>query len=88
MRPAGSAAGRDDRPSIYLLHAATPDVSSTMVRDRLRRGASIAGLVPPLVEAHIHQHRLYSAAADAAPEKSHSVGAAADHSADQLHGQK
>jgi len=48
-------------PSIYLLPAPTPDVSSTRVRDRLRRGESIAGLVPPLVEAHIHQHRLYRA---------------------------
>jgi nicotinate-nucleotide adenylyltransferase len=80
MRPADRAAGRADKPSIYLLHAATPDVSSTLVRDRLQRGASIAGLVPPLVEAHIHQHRLYSARADAAADTS-------SHSADQLHGQ-
>jgi nicotinate-nucleotide adenylyltransferase len=47
-------------PAIFLLEAPTPDVSSTMVRDRLRRGESITGLVPPLVEAHILQHRLYS----------------------------
>jgi nicotinate-nucleotide adenylyltransferase len=49
---------------VYILKAATPDVSSTEVRDRLRRGASIAGLVPPLVEAHIIQHHLYSKTAD------------------------
>ena len=46
-------------PAIYLLPAPTPDVSSTLVRERLRRDESIGGLVPPLVEAHIHQHRLY-----------------------------
>ena len=32
----------------------------TVVRERLRRGDAITGLVPPLVEAHIHQHKLYS----------------------------
>lgn len=48
-------------PAIYLLPAPTPDVSSTTVREMLRRGEPIAGLVPPLVEAHIRQHGLYSA---------------------------
>ena len=47
------------KPSIFLLQAATPDVSSTVVRERLRRGEPISGLVPPLVETHILQHRLY-----------------------------
>lgn len=63
MRPvpaAGTAAANDGRTVIYLLHAPTPDVSSTVVRDRLRRGDAITGLVPPLVETHIHQHQLYS----------------------------
>ncbi len=49
-------------PLIFLLQAPTPDVSSTVVRERLRRGESVTGLVPPLVAAHIHQHRLYSQA--------------------------
>jgi nicotinate-nucleotide adenylyltransferase len=48
-------------PSICLIAAATPDISSTAVRDRLKRGESITGLVPPLVEAHIVKHRLYRA---------------------------
>ena len=61
MRLADGPPRFDATPRIYLLHAPTPDVSSTTVRDRLRRGEPIAGLVPPLVEAHIHQHRLYSA---------------------------
>jgi nicotinate-nucleotide adenylyltransferase len=51
-------------PSIFLLQAATPEVSSTVVRERLRRGEPLTGLVPPLVETHILQHRLYSKSAD------------------------
>ncbi|HEY7289484.1 MAG TPA: nicotinate-nucleotide adenylyltransferase [Vicinamibacterales bacterium] len=46
-------------PSIFLLDAATSDVSSTDVRQRLQRGESIRGLVPSLVETHIRQHHLY-----------------------------
>jgi len=55
----GPGAGGGD-PLIYLLQAPTPEVSSTAVRDRLRRGEGISGLVPRLVETHILQHRLYS----------------------------
>lgn len=62
MRPAGAPARTDGRTLIFLLPTATPDVSSTRLRDRLRRGESVAGLVPPLVDTYIHQHRLYSAA--------------------------
>ena len=58
MKPA-SEAGHTSLPSIFLFPASTPDVSSTDVRDRVRRGQSIRGLVPPLVEAHIDQHSLY-----------------------------
>ena len=77
MRPVEAAAQPSATTAIYLLHAPTPDVSSTAVRERLRRGETITGLVPPLVEAHIHQHRLYTAiAAEAAVGK-----------ADKLHGQ-
>ena len=49
------------RPSIFLLDARTPDVSSTEIRRRIRTGESLAGLVPPAVEQHIAQHQLYSA---------------------------
>ena len=59
MRAAATSAGDGADPLIYLLHAPTPDVSSTVVRERLRRGEPIAGLVPPLVEAHILKHGLY-----------------------------
>jgi nicotinate-nucleotide adenylyltransferase len=47
------------QPSIFLVDASTPDVSSTGVRERLRIGRSISGLVPRPVEAHIHRHHLY-----------------------------
>jgi nicotinate-nucleotide adenylyltransferase len=76
MRQAGAATTSAATPAIYLLDVATPDVSSTLVRDRLGRGEAITGLVPPLVEAHIHQHGLYTPA--------HVRG---DGQADQLHGQ-
>ncbi|MGH9373725.1 MAG: nicotinate-nucleotide adenylyltransferase [Vicinamibacterales bacterium] len=47
-------------PSIFLVEASTPDVSSTEVRRRLRTGDSITGLVPGPVERYIHRHRLYA----------------------------
>lgn len=46
--------------AIFLVDAPTPDVSSTDIRRRVGSGLSIAGLVPPAVETHIHQHALYS----------------------------
>src|SRR5215470_5575872 len=46
------AAARLDRPtpSIFLIDAPTPDVSSTDLRQRLLNGESISGLVPAEVE--------------------------------------
>jgi nicotinate-nucleotide adenylyltransferase len=73
MRPASEAGAGGATTSIYLLPASTPDVSSTQVRDRLRRGQAVTGLVPPLVETHILQHALYSLTANK--------------QADELHGQ-
>ena len=52
------AANRE--PRVFLVNAATPDVSSTEIRKRLMAGRSIAGLVPPGVQRHIAQHGLYS----------------------------
>ncbi|MGH9411441.1 MAG: nicotinate-nucleotide adenylyltransferase [Vicinamibacterales bacterium] len=65
MRAAASAAPSTGDPSVFLLDAGTPDVSSTEVRARLAEGASIASLVPPLVETHIRQHGLYASGAAA-----------------------
>jgi nicotinate-nucleotide adenylyltransferase len=51
---------RLDSPSIFLVDAATPDVSSTGIRKRLAAGEPITGLVPAAVERHIVQHGLYT----------------------------
>ena len=59
----GWPGGGADETGIYLVHHATPDVSSTDVRDRRARGHSIAGLVAPPVERHILQHGLYASGA-------------------------
>jgi nicotinate-nucleotide adenylyltransferase len=44
---------------IVTIGAPTADVSSTVIRERIAAGESIAGLVPPLVKQHIEQHGLY-----------------------------
>ncbi len=51
------AGGEDCR--VFLVNAATPDVSSTAIRERAERGDSLAGLVAPEVERHIRKHGLY-----------------------------
>jgi nicotinate-nucleotide adenylyltransferase len=50
-------------PSIFLVDAPTASVSSTGVRRAIVDGASLEELVPAVVAAHIHQHRLYRAEA-------------------------
>ena len=47
------------RPGIFLVEAATADVSSTEVRRRAAGGESLEGLVPASVIAHIGRHALY-----------------------------
>jgi nicotinate-nucleotide adenylyltransferase len=46
--------------SIFLIDAATPEVSSTDIRGRVQQGLAIDGLVPPAVARYIHQHELYA----------------------------
>jgi nicotinate-nucleotide adenylyltransferase len=53
-----------ERPSssltrVILVEAHTPDVSSTEIRQRVRAGQSLSGLVPDAVAAYISAHRLY-----------------------------
>jgi nicotinate-nucleotide adenylyltransferase len=46
-------------PAIFLVNAATPDVSSTEIRRRAVAGEPLTGLVPDQVAAYIAKHRLY-----------------------------
>jgi nicotinate-nucleotide adenylyltransferase len=50
---------RASRPGILLVDAPTSAVSSTDVRQAIRRGASLDGLLPPAVAGHIRRHGLY-----------------------------
>jgi nicotinate-nucleotide adenylyltransferase len=50
------------KPSVFLVDAPTPDVSSTEIRRRIRAGESVSGLVPAPVERYLQRHRLYSEA--------------------------
>jgi nicotinate-nucleotide adenylyltransferase len=51
----------DGPTGIFLVHAHTRDVSSTMIRERLASGQPIDDLAPVAVARHIHKHHLYGA---------------------------
>jgi nicotinate-nucleotide adenylyltransferase len=54
------AGGRSSaKTRVILVEAATPDVSSTDIRRRVRAGESLSGLVPDSVADYIRAHRLY-----------------------------
>jgi nicotinate-nucleotide adenylyltransferase len=59
--PPESGERLDGRTQIFLVHAHTRDVSSTMIRERLASGLPIDDLVPPRVARHIQKHHLYGA---------------------------
>ena len=64
---------KSGRPSIFLVNAPTPNVSST--RDPRALAAArqpINGLVPPAVERHIDRHALYAPMRGASPAAAHS----------------
>src|SRR5436853_1085792 len=62
MSPAPRAPAASDGPTrIFLGHARTRDVSSTMIRERVASGQPIDELVPPAVARHIYKHHLYGA---------------------------
>lgn len=48
-----------ESPSILLVGAQTAAVSSTEIRDRIRNGESIEGMVPGPVSDYIREHGLY-----------------------------
>lgn len=68
---------------IFLIDAATRDVSSTAIRRRSAAGQSIADLAHPAVCQHIEQHGLYSSPDSTAPGSVSKLGVAAG----RLHGQ-
>jgi nicotinate-nucleotide adenylyltransferase len=45
---------------VFLIDAATADVSGTAIRARRAAGEPIDGLVPPIVQQYIEQHGLYA----------------------------
>lgn len=65
LAPASAKAGRDSRvihlrdTSVYVLETVASHVSATDVRQRVERGRSIHGLVPPRVEEYINKQALY-----------------------------
>lgn len=75
--------GMPAAPSIILLEARTPDVSSTEIRGRLASGESLTGLVPGSVAQHIEQHGLYTSELPNLGERSEPGKS----SAGRLHGQ-
>jgi len=70
-------------PLIILIDAATPDVSSTAIRQRRASGQPIDGMVTPAVQHHIEQHGLYTSGT---PGRRRS-DTAAETGAGTLHGQ-
>jgi nicotinate-nucleotide adenylyltransferase len=77
VRPAATAARAGSDTGIFLVEAATRDVSSTTIRARLAAGRSIDDLVPSSVARHIAAHHLYE----------RSVRLQPDRAEDGLHGQ-
>ena len=49
---------------VWFLDSLPPDISSTGIRDRLRRGEPVRGMVPDTVLDYIQQHQLYSREGD------------------------
>jgi nicotinate-nucleotide adenylyltransferase len=67
LRQPGAAVNISNGTGIFLVEAATRDVSSSEVRTRLAAGLSIDHLVPPAVSRHVMAHQLYGALSGTTP---------------------
>jgi nicotinate-nucleotide adenylyltransferase len=83
MTTPGAASLAGAKTMIFLLDGKTADVSSTAIRQRVRMGKSIAGLVPESVRQYIEQQGLYTNA----PRPADAVAAPPNAAAGRLHGQ-
>ena len=63
FKPEAARSLPDEKTRVILIETATPDVSSTEIRRRVRAGESIGDLVPESVAAYVSTHRLYVGAA-------------------------
>lgn len=59
FKPEAARSLPDEKTRVILIETATPDVSSTEIRRRVRAGESIGDLVPESVANYIATHRLY-----------------------------
>jgi nicotinate-nucleotide adenylyltransferase len=75
------------RTSIFLIDAATADVSATDIRDRIARGEPISQLVPAAVQQHIEQHGLYLPSPEASGNVAGRITSQRTSAASRLHGQ-
>ena len=58
--PGGAADEAGDSCGIWPVEAATPDVSSSDIRQRVLTGQEVGSDLPPSVAAHIRRHGLYT----------------------------
>ncbi len=58
-QPVSAAVDTSDHTGVFVVEAATRDVSSTLIRRRVAGGQPIGDLVPAAVARHIAAHNLY-----------------------------
>jgi nicotinate-nucleotide adenylyltransferase len=76
-----------DATSIFLIDAATADVSATAIRGRVASREPIAGMVPAAVQQHIEQHGLYASSSETSGDLTGGITSQRTSAAGRLHGQ-